>query len=103
MKNIIITGRSSGFGLKAAADFPDKGYKVFAPPCATRGGKTLATRQNAKVILHCHRRKVSMSWIDDAGIMFLGITEAFSVDQAHERMNANLLQRHSDYAGGSAC
>jgi NAD(P)-dependent dehydrogenase (short-subunit alcohol dehydrogenase family) len=30
MKNIIITGSSSGFGLKAAKDFADKGYKVFA-------------------------------------------------------------------------
>ncbi|WP_438963056.1 SDR family NAD(P)-dependent oxidoreductase, partial [Nonlabens sp.] len=30
MKNIIITGSSSGFGLKAAKDFADKGNKVFA-------------------------------------------------------------------------
>jgi NAD(P)-dependent dehydrogenase (short-subunit alcohol dehydrogenase family) len=29
-KNIIITGSSSGFGLKAAKDFADKGNKVFA-------------------------------------------------------------------------
>jgi NAD(P)-dependent dehydrogenase (short-subunit alcohol dehydrogenase family) len=30
MKNIIITGSSNGFGLKAAKDFADKGYQVFA-------------------------------------------------------------------------
>ena len=30
MKNIIITGSSSGFGLKAAKDFSDNGYQVFA-------------------------------------------------------------------------
>ncbi len=30
MKNIIITGSSNGFGLKAAKDFADKGNKVFA-------------------------------------------------------------------------
>ena len=30
MKNVIITGSSSGFGLKAAKDFADKGYQVFA-------------------------------------------------------------------------
>lgn len=30
MKNIIITGTSNGFGLQAAKDFADKGYKVFA-------------------------------------------------------------------------
>jgi NAD(P)-dependent dehydrogenase (short-subunit alcohol dehydrogenase family) len=29
-KNIIITGSSSGFGLKAAKDFADKGNKVYA-------------------------------------------------------------------------
>jgi NAD(P)-dependent dehydrogenase (short-subunit alcohol dehydrogenase family) len=30
MKNVIITGSSSGFGLKAVKDFADKGNKVFA-------------------------------------------------------------------------
>jgi NAD(P)-dependent dehydrogenase (short-subunit alcohol dehydrogenase family) len=30
MKNVIITGSSNGFGLKAAKDFADKGYQVFA-------------------------------------------------------------------------
>ena len=30
MKNIIVTGSSNGFGLKAAKDFADKGNKVFA-------------------------------------------------------------------------
>ena len=30
MKNVIITGSSNGFGLKAAKDFADKGNKVFA-------------------------------------------------------------------------
>lgn len=30
MKNIIITGSSSGFGLKAVKDFADRGYQVFA-------------------------------------------------------------------------
>jgi len=29
-KNVIITGSSSGFGLKAAKAFADKGYQVFA-------------------------------------------------------------------------
>jgi NAD(P)-dependent dehydrogenase (short-subunit alcohol dehydrogenase family) len=30
MKNVIITGSSNGFGLKAAKDFADIGYQVFA-------------------------------------------------------------------------
>jgi hypothetical protein len=49
MKRVIITGTSSGFGLKAAKEFADKGYKVFATiftglrdpqpaPCGVEGG-----------------------------------------------------------------
>jgi NAD(P)-dependent dehydrogenase (short-subunit alcohol dehydrogenase family) len=30
MRKVIITGSSSGFGFKAAKDFADKGYQVFA-------------------------------------------------------------------------
>lgn len=30
MKNVIITGSSSGFSLKAAKDFVDKGNRVYA-------------------------------------------------------------------------
>lgn len=33
MKNVIITGSSNGFGLKAAKDFADKCYQVFATIC----------------------------------------------------------------------
>jgi NAD(P)-dependent dehydrogenase (short-subunit alcohol dehydrogenase family) len=43
MKNVIITGSSSGFGLKAVKDFADKGNKVFAtmrnPEWKKRRGK----------------------------------------------------------------
>lgn len=36
-KSVIITGSSSGFGLKAVKDFADKGYQVFATMRGTEG------------------------------------------------------------------
>ena len=110
MKNVIITGSSSGFGLKAAKDFADKGYKVFA---TMRNPMGKNARVKAELEGHsAHITVVDMDvtndasvqqavggiiaaegkvdvLINNAGIMFLGITEAFSVDQAHEQMNAN--------------
>ncbi len=110
MKNIIITGSSSGFGLKAAKDFADKGNKVFATmrkPDGKNAGK------KAELEGHSSNIKVlDMDVIDDtsvknainaiiaeaghidvlinnAGIMYLGITEAFSVEQAKFQMETN--------------
>jgi NAD(P)-dependent dehydrogenase (short-subunit alcohol dehydrogenase family) len=110
MKNIIITGSSNGFGLKAAKDFADKGYQVFAT-MRNPGGKNA----NAKAELERHSThikvvdmdvtndasvKEAMSTIlaeagnidiliNNAGIMYLGITEAFSVEQAKFQMETN--------------
>jgi NAD(P)-dependent dehydrogenase (short-subunit alcohol dehydrogenase family) len=110
MKNVIITGSSNGFGLKAAKDFADKGYKVFATmrnPSGKNAGKKEeledhsahitvvdmdvtndASVQQAIGGIIATEGKVDLL-INNAGIMFIGITEAFSVDQAHEQMNAN--------------
>lgn len=110
MKNIIITGSSNGFGLKAAKDFADKGNKVFATMRNPNGKNA-----NAKAELESHSThikvvdmdvtndasvKEAMSTIlseagnidvliNNAGIMYLGITEAFSVEQAKFQMETN--------------
>jgi NAD(P)-dependent dehydrogenase (short-subunit alcohol dehydrogenase family) len=110
MKNIIITGSSNGFGLKAAKDFADKGYQVFATMRNPNGKNA-----NSKAELESHSTdikvvdmdvtndasvKKAMSTIlaeagnidiliNNAGIMFLGITEAFSVEQAKFQMETN--------------
>lgn len=110
MKNIIITGSSSGFGLKAAKDFADKGYKVYATTRNPNGKNAVA---KAELVAHSPNIKVvnmdvnndasvkeAMSTIlaeagnidiliNNAGVMYLGITEAFSVAQAHEQMETN--------------
>jgi len=110
MKNIIITGSSNGFGLKAAKDFADQGYQVFAT-MRNPEGKNAA----AKAELEAHSAHITVVDMDvtqdvsvegamgrifsetenidllinNAGIMYLGITEAFSVEQAHFQMETN--------------
>ncbi len=110
MENIIITGSSSGFGLKAAKDFADKGNKVFATMRNPNGKNA-----TAKTELEAHSPRIKVVDMDvtkdasvkeameniltaagnidilinNAGIMYLGITEAFSVEQAHFQMETN--------------
>ena len=110
MKNVIITGSSSGFGLKAAKDFADKGYQVFATMRNPKGKNA-----SVKVELENHSSHIKVVDLDvtkdasvkeamdsilsiagnidilinNAGIMYLGITEAFSVEQAHFQMETN--------------
>jgi NAD(P)-dependent dehydrogenase (short-subunit alcohol dehydrogenase family) len=110
MKNIIITGSSSGFGLLAAKTFADKGYKVFATMRNPEGKNT-----STKAELEGHSANITVVDMDvtndaavqkaiggiiaaegkvdvlinNAGIMYVGVTEAYSVEQAHEQMNTN--------------
>jgi NAD(P)-dependent dehydrogenase (short-subunit alcohol dehydrogenase family) len=110
MKNVIITGSSNGFGLKAAKDFADKGNKVFATMRNPNGKNA-----NAKAELENHSTNIKVVDMDvtndasvkeamatilaeartidilinNAGIMFIGITEAFTVEQAKIQMETN--------------
>jgi len=110
MKNVIITGSSNGFGLKAAKDFADKGYQVFATMRQPKGKNA-----GAKAELETHSTQIKVVDMDvtndasvkeamagilaeagtidilinNAGIMYLGITEAFSVEQAKFQMETN--------------
>jgi NAD(P)-dependent dehydrogenase (short-subunit alcohol dehydrogenase family) len=110
MKNIIITGSSSGFGLKAAKDFADKGYHVFAtmrnPEGKNAGVKAELEEYASHIqvvdmdvtkdasVQEAMERILDLTGtidilINNAGIMYLGITEAFSVAQAHQQMETN--------------
>lgn len=110
MKNIIITGSSSGFGLKAAKDFADKGYQVFATMRNPNGKNAdhkadlenhsehiqvveMDVTQDASVrqaMSHILAQAGNIDiLINNAGIMYLGITEAFSVEQARFQMETN--------------
>jgi NAD(P)-dependent dehydrogenase (short-subunit alcohol dehydrogenase family) len=110
MENIIITGSSNGFGLKAAKDFADKGNKVFAtmrnPSGKNAGAKAELESHSTNIkvvdmdVTNDASVKEAMSTIlaeagnidiliNNAGIMYLGITEAFSVEQAKFQMETN--------------
>jgi short-subunit dehydrogenase len=108
-KTVVITGASSGFGEGAVKAFADKGYRVW-------GTMRDAEGRNAgkKAALEAHSKNVSVIDMDvasdgsvaagfarilnegrvdvlinNAGIMYLGITEAFSIAQAREQMETN--------------
>tara|TARA_R110001583_G_scaffold188877_6_gene351405 strand:- start:2040 stop:2909 length:870 start_codon:yes stop_codon:yes gene_type:complete len=110
MKNVIITGSSSGFGLKAVKDFADKGNKVFAT-MRNPNGKNLKVKTeleeysshikvvdmdvtndmsvtNAMNIIFSEAENIDIL-INNAGIMYIGITEAYSVEQAKFQMETN--------------
>lgn len=110
MKKVIITGSSNGFGLKAAKDFADKGYQVFAtmrnPDEKNKGAKVELESHSTLIkvvdmdVTNDASVKEAMSTIlaeagtidiliNNAGIMYLGITEAFSVEQAKFQMETN--------------
>lgn len=110
MKNIIITGSSNGFGLKAAKDFADKGNKVYATMRNPKGKNAHAKADleshstNIKVVDMDVSNEASVKeamttilteagsvdvLINNAGIMYIGITEAFSIDQARFQMETN--------------
>jgi NAD(P)-dependent dehydrogenase (short-subunit alcohol dehydrogenase family) len=109
-RNIVITGSSSGFGQKSVKDFADKGYQVFA---TMRGpeGKNAAVKAELEAysdsihvvdmdVTNDDSVKTAIASIlnqagkidvllNNAGVMYLGITEAFSIDQAREQMETN--------------
>ena len=110
MKNVIITGSSNGFGLKAAKDFDDKGHQVFATMRNPDGKNEAAKAEleghsvHIKVVDMDVTKDASVTeamyhilaeagkidiLINNAGIMYLGITEAFSVEQAKFQMETN--------------
>ena len=109
IKTVVITGTSSGFGEGAAKAFADKGYRVWGTMRDIDGRN--ARKREA---LEAYSPNVSVLDMDvasdesvaagferilaegpvdvlinNAGIMYLGITEAFSITQAKEQMETN--------------
>lgn len=109
MKKVVVTGTSSGFGEGAVKAFADNGYQV----CGTMRG--IAGRNAArKTSLESYSPNISIIEVDvaddesviagfaqilnegpidilinNAGIMYQGITEAISVAQVKEQMETN--------------
>lgn len=110
MKNIIITGSSSGFGLKAAKDFADRGNRVFATMRNPDGknAEKKAELESYSPLINVVDMDVASDdsvtkamdiiladavnidvLINNAGIMYIGITEAYSVEQSRFQMETN--------------
>lgn len=108
-KVVVITGCSSGFGEDAVKAFADKGYRVWGTLRDAQGRNAAK-----KAALEAYSDKVSVIDMDvtddtsvdaafavihaqgpvdvlinNAGVMYLGITEAFSIAQAKEQMETN--------------
>lgn len=108
---VVITGCSNGFGAAAARTFADAGYQVWATMRDSDGRNA-----GAREALSSYSERISVLDMDvgedasvtrafatilgkgpvdilinNAGIMYLGITEAFSLAQVQEQMNVNYL------------
>lgn len=109
-KVAVITGCSSGFGAEAAKAFADKDYRVFATMRNPSGKNAIikstleaysanilvvdmdvTSDDSVKIAFASIFEKVGSVdiLINNAGIMYLGITEAFSIAQAKEQMETN--------------
>jgi NAD(P)-dependent dehydrogenase (short-subunit alcohol dehydrogenase family) len=108
-KVVVVTGCSSGFGEGAVKAFADKGYRVWGTLRDAQGrnaGKKAALEAYssqvsvidmdvtddasvAAAFAHIHAQGPVDVLINNAGIMNLGITEAFSIAQAKEQMETN--------------
>lgn len=114
MKNVLITGASNGFGFLASKTIARKGYKVWASMRNTTDKNAdkkaeleqLAATENLelKVIdldvtkdesvhnainsIIAEDGKVDVL-VNNAGVMYVGITEAYGMDQVHQQMDVN--------------
>ena len=116
MNNVIITGSSNGFGYLSALTLARKGYKVWATmrkPDDKNASKkadllNIAKEENLTI------RVLDMDVTDDqsvaiaidavvkedgkidhlvnnAGVMYVGITEAYSIEQAKDQFETNFF------------
>jgi len=110
-KRVVITGASSGFGAGAVQAFADRGYRVWGTMRDVEGRN--APRRDALLAHSPHIAVIDMDvtdgasvrgafaeilaegpvdvLINNAGIMYIGTTEAFSEEQAQRQMDTNYL------------
>jgi NAD(P)-dependent dehydrogenase (short-subunit alcohol dehydrogenase family) len=108
-KTVVITGASSGFGEGAVRAFAGRGYRVWGTMRDTAGRNA-----DKKAALEAVSDRISIldmdvtddasvadgfarilaegpvdTLINNAGIMYIGMTEAYSIAQAREQMDTN--------------
>jgi short-subunit dehydrogenase len=108
-KTVVITGASSGFGEGSLRAFADRGYRVWGTmrdPDDRNAAKKAALEAyspNIQIIemdvTNDHSVAAAFAQIltvgpidiliNNAGIMYIGMTEAYSVEQSREQMETN--------------
>lgn len=115
-KNVVITGSSSGFGYLTTLALARKGYKVWAT-MRNSESKNNSKKEELLVIAKKEHLKISVIDLDvnsdesvlkaietiaevdgkidylinNAGYMFVGITEAYSIQQAKDQFETNFF------------
>ena len=116
MKKVLITGSSSGFGYLTTLTLARKGYKVWATMRDSYGKNSekrkefeaLAKDENLDIIVaeldvtsEVSVRELTTRVIQEdrsldvlvnnAGVMYVGITEAYSLEQVQEQFDTNFF------------
>ncbi len=116
MKNVVITGSSSGFGYLSVLTLARKGYKVWATmrnvygKNAPKKAELLDIAQQENLDISVIEMDVNLDdsvnnaikevlatdgkvdhLVNNAGYMFVGITEAYSVEQAKAQFETNFF------------
>ena len=116
MKTIVITGTSSGFGFLAAKSAAKQGHKVWATMRNTNGKnaskkhelEAYSKKENLNLhvldldvtspdsvtstIAHIIREDGKIDvLVNNAGIMFVGISEAYSIKQMQQQFDVNFF------------
>lgn len=119
MKSIVITGCSTGFGRDAAVRFAEAGHQVFATMRNVAGKNAgVAAELAARSAEQGWRlRVIELDVTDDtsvkaaadavleeagapdvvinnAGVMFLGLTEAYTPEEVHRQLDVNIVGVH---------
>ena len=116
MENVLITGSSSGFGYMSAVSLARKGYKVWAS-MRQPNGKNASKQQELQQLAEAEGLQISViemdvtqdesvahavkhiietdgridNLVNNAGVMYVGITEAYSIDQAKSQFETNFF------------
>ncbi len=116
MKNAVITGSSNGFGKLTALTLARKGYKVWAT-MRNADGKNLESKQELLTTARAEGLALEVLELDvtneasvasaistiaqtdghidvlvnNAGVMYVGITEAYSLEQVKDQFDVNFF------------
>ena len=116
MENVLITGSSNGFGYLASQTLSRQGFKVWASMRDSNGRNQAKKQalvkmaaaenlslevidldvssessiQNAIQNIILEDKKIDVL-INNAGVMYVGITEAYSIEQAQKQFDVNFF------------